>query len=349
MKKIGILTFTTGMNVGQRLQNYALQTLIEEEGFTAFTIRQKQPITVHKLMIRELLTSVKHPIKYLQRMLLFRKFNKQYIHFYKHKMDFCGPNREYLNNDFDAFIVGSDQIWNPNSPSVGNNFFLDFAPRSKRLTYAPSFSVNQIPNSYRAVYAKRLDGFDDISVREQTGAEIVKELTGKTATVVLDPTLLINIHKWNKLQERSILRPTHPYMLSFFLGTKPNTSLTELQESTGLPVVSIDADSPVGPSEALDLICHADLVATDSYHITIFSILYKRPFVNFQRKGTSLDMSSRFSTLYSLLHVTNRDWPYLKDHPREIFEMNFGKIQEFLHLKQVSSRAFLHNEFERLK
>lgn len=351
MKRIAILTFTNGMNIGQRLQNYALQTLLEEEGFSPYTIKQRLSWSAFKLTLKQKITMLKNPrhcFLMSRKANLFRKFNQENMIFSQMKLSFSGKQRQRIASSFDGFIVGSDQIWNPNSPFVGENFFLDFVPREKRLTYAPSFSVEQIPDSIADLYSERLNRFDQLSVREHAGADIIQALTGHQATVVLDPTLLLHREHWNKLMVPCGLRPQKSYILTLFLGTLPNEDISKLKSMVDLPIIAINAESSVGPAEFLDLVSHASLVATDSYHITIFSIIYEKPFVNFQRRETTIDMNSRFRTLYSSLSITNRDWVYLQDNPQEIFNLDFDKVRESLCKERISSRAFLHDELIRL-
>lgn len=120
----------------------------------------------------------------LRRKKHFDEFNKKHIEFYPKEMLFYGDNTAF-SKEFDCFIVGSDQVWNPSSPFVGANFFLTFAKKHQRLTYAPSFSVNEIPAEKENLYKDYLSGFPDITVREDIGATIVNELAGKPADVVL--------------------------------------------------------------------------------------------------------------------------------------------------------------------
>ena len=256
MKKIAILTFTNGMNIGQRLQNYALQTLIQGEGFSPYTIRQWPSWPALKTMAKGNLKICLNPKKYvkqIKRAILFHNFNKKYISFEKKRLLPFGKCRERFAAKFEGFIVGSDQIWNPNSPFVGENFFLDFVPEWKRFTYAPSFSVEKIPDFLNNVYSNRLNRFNYLSVREHAGASIIHSLTGRSASVVLDPTLLLTKNQWDKLIVPCSLRSDSPYVLSFFLGDKPHTDIAELKSKINYPIIDIDADSPIGPMEFLDL------------------------------------------------------------------------------------------------
>jgi len=346
--KVGILTFTNGTNIGQRLQNYALQEILCKMGFEVWTIRQSEPYShwqLFKSATKSLIKNAKNHQKTCEikkRNKQFENFNQRNIRLYPQTLPFYGDN-SWIKKDFDAFIVGSDQIWNPKSPYVGDNFFLGFADEHQRYTYAPSFSVEEIEEHSKAVMTKRLNCFSSISVREDRGAEIIKNLTGKDAQVVLDPTLMLSRDEWNKIKVKSPLRNQEKYILSVFLGSVPNSELQQTTDLLHCKLIHIDNTTPIDPSQFLDLAENAELIMTDSYHVTVFSTVYHIPFINFQRKGTTNDMNSRFKTLYRELGIQNRQWDYLKDHHNEILTMDYQHIDECLKAEQTQSQRFLEN------
>ncbi|KAB7788122.1 polysaccharide pyruvyl transferase family protein [Bifidobacterium cebidarum] len=343
--KIGILTFTDGTNLGQRLQNYALQTLLEECGCHAYTIRQSHPSPLIKRFLKSSRDCALHHSRFIverKREINFEAFNNGFIKFYGKKLNFKKPNLS-ICNDFDAFIVGSDQIWNPMSPFVGDNFFLRFAPYEKRLTYAPSFSVDNIPEKFIHQYQKRLEGFRYLSVREHRGAQIIQTITGRNAAVVLDPTLMIGRRHWEAISAPYEQIPDKPFILSMFLGGKPDISVHEISEYLHLPVLSIDSLTDINPSQFLGALKQASLVLTDSYHVTIFSILFNVPFVNFNRTG-SLNMNSRFETLYQSLGIDHRFWGTFEFG--DIMSVDFDTIRDHLECKRKESSLFLETELK---
>lgn len=341
--KIGILTFTDGTNIGQRLQNYALQEMLKHYADEVYTIKQKEPYSAYKLLkmrMKKLLLGLKD-LKGMtdeqKRRALFRKFNEKNIDFYGKKLSFHGDNT-WITGEFDAFVVGSDQVWNPRSPYVGGNFFLEFARPEQRYTYAPSFSVEDLPRNMIPLYKKRLMGFSDISVREDEGAEIVKGVTGRKSAVVLDPTLLVEKDVWDKIKMPFKGNGEKDYVLCVFLGT---TDIDSLRNTIKKDMIVISNTTPVSPAQFLDLVSRASLVLTDSYHVTIFSVIYHVPFINFERTGTKNDMSSRFKTLYRELRIKNRDWMYLVHHVDEMYDMDFKSIDYALTKEKEQSMAFL--------
>ncbi len=345
--KIGILTFTEGTNIGQRLQNYALQYVLEKEGIETFTIRQKYPVNKCKKFIKDTLFFVLHPKKrWIQnkREKCFKAFNQKYIHFYHKVLPFQGDNR-WLAKEFDAFIVGSDQVWSPLSHHVGSNYFLTFAQRQQRLTYAPSLSVEIMPEEKKEKFCEYFRGFDRITVREDRGAQIIKEVAGIDAEVVLDPTMLVERTEWEWLKKTDFPLPEKPYLLTMFLGQTPHDEIQCIAKQTGLEVLEITSSAAVSPCDFIYLVENASVVATDSYHITVFSNLFHRPFVNFIRSNGK-NMNSRFDTLYRLLGIENRNWNYLKEHMEEITEMDFSVIDDHLQKERERSMSILKEQLK---
>lgn len=348
--KVAILTFTDGTNIGQRLQNYALQHTIKNlnNNYDVYTIKQGYPFSTLKRDIKKAIAFLKHPTNELQkvkRQKKFNLFNERYIKFYHEYMPFCGDNTKY-SNIFDCFVVGSDQIWHPTSPFVGDNFFLTFARKEQRLTYAPSFSTDTIPENKREQYKKYLNGFSSITVREDKGATIVKEITGRVAEVVLDPTLLLTRKDYDKIKTNSSIRPNGKYILSMFLGGYPEKEVQTVSSVLGIQVLRLDSDAVIGPDEFLDLVENAELVLTDSYHITIFSIIYGTVFVNFSRRGKDSSMNSRFQTLYRLLGIENRTWDYIKTNTKELLNFDYQTVYKNLKIERERCILVLKRELE---
>lgn len=146
---------------------------------------------------------------------IFKEFSKKYLNETKFSISIKDIT-ENLENKYEYFVSGSDQVWNPNDPMVSEINFMTFAPKSKRLTYAPSFGVSSIPEKYKKDYSKWLEGLDNISVREEEGANIIKELTGKDARVVIDPTMLHTKEKWISISKSDINKPKGKYLLTYF-------------------------------------------------------------------------------------------------------------------------------------
>ncbi len=222
---------------------------------------------------------------------------------------------------FDVYVCGSDQIWNPflcredRVPRNERAYFLTFAKEAKRVSYAPSISVPQIPPDLRGEMTELLRGIPYLSCRELQGAELIRELSGRPAEVVLDPTLLLSNHDWSSLAIQP--RTNGEYILCYFLGEglEYRDFAVRLKEITGWPLIVISRRtldlreagaldySHAGPREFLGLVKNARLICTDSYHGTLFSINFEKPFFVFERPGSSGGQSSA-SRIHSILALT---------------------------------------------
>ena len=217
-----------------------------------------------------------------------------------------------LEDRFNYFIVGSDQVWNPHYDFVaGKCDFLTFARNNQKISYAASFGVNEIPYERKFEFAEYLKNFKAISVREKQGARIVEELVKRNAAVVLDPTLLLNENEWKQVEKKPVCSPKKEYVFVYSLGDKTDRfkdKIKQLKEKYEIfDVRSVQKNGkelPIGPSEFLYLIRNAEEVLTDSFHATVFSIIFHKKFVTFNRPG--LNMNSRIESLAELTGAKNR-------------------------------------------
>lgn len=274
--KIGILTFTDGTNYGQRLQNYALQELLASYGNDVYTIKQEHHYSIkHRVKVAiNNIAHIKQAVIQNKRKNVFDRFNNRYIKFYDQLLPENG--RGNLADEFDLFIAGSDQIWNPNSPFVNSNMFMQFAPKQKRATYAASFSVDEIPNNKREEFSRWIGDIDYVSVRELQAVKLVEELSGKKPVLSLDPTLLLDHQRWENIAEEAQSTVEFPdfYMISLFLGNDYTDEEKEIAKQTGLHLMQFKDFETAAPDEFLKIIKNASLVLTDSYHVTIFVLIH---------------------------------------------------------------------------
>ena len=304
MKKVAIVTIES-MNYGNRLQNYALQEVLQSIGCEVETF--------HREIIRK---GVKERIKRLMqnifrtKALRFRQFdsNIKFSNILVGRDDYP----DGLSDQFDYFVVGSDQVWNPHYDFVaGKCDFLMFANDTQKISYAASFGVSDIPREKKREFAERLSKFRVISVRETQGAKIIKDLTGREVPVVLDPTLLLNESKWRKVERKPSFCPKHKYAFVYALGDKSEQFKEKIEQLEGkYEIFDVRAmqkngkERPVGPSEFLYLIRNSEVVLTDSFHATVFSIVFHKKFITYNRQG--LNMNSRIVSLAELVGAMNR-------------------------------------------
>lgn len=292
-RKIGIITIQ-GDNYGAVLQAAALNHFLNARGFFAENLdyndtnRVKSGLSLKQKIINGLWTKV--AVKMLignRKAKKFERFRRDTIRF----SDSHWRSKEALAADcpqYDIYMSGSDQIWNPDVMLKDQNYLLAFAPDdAKKIAYASSFGKSKLPEDKKAVYKQLLTRFDSISVREKSGVDIVADLLGHGCAQVVDPTLLLTAEEWAALTD---YRPTgEPYILCYYMpGDKTVCAAIKkiaetLSKKTGYPVVNLglkeyykfvpgmDCRVDAGPADFVHLFLGAEYVVTNSFHGTAFS------------------------------------------------------------------------------
>lgn len=310
------------LNYGSALQAFATQWVLKTLGYDSEIIDYEYKAPVEKFTFK---LRVVYALVYIRD--LFRGFPKKrkksrFEKFYSEY--FTLTDKRYTADsivvsppEFDVYMSGSDQVWNPRFAGNDVNFMLAFAPKDKlKLSFASSFATDIIDNEHRNLYAPYLSRFDAISVREQTGIAIVKDLTGKESTVCCDPTLLLSQDIISKLSSQSAITVGYKYVLVYglYYMFNPYPYLYEIvnyvSDKLKCRVVYLEgrnADlfkrnakvvSDAGPCEFLWLFEHAEFVVTTSFHGTAFSLLYEKPF--FSVVDNSVTTDSRITSLCKL-------------------------------------------------
>ncbi|WP_370840240.1 polysaccharide pyruvyl transferase family protein [Megamonas funiformis] len=359
--KVAIVTLPGHFNYGNRLQNYALQKFISNYAETVETLwyenyylPEMKNGKLDKVYLKNVLKFIlnwkgmrekeKNYGKNCIRQYNIRNFSDKYINIkYDYKID------ENLNNIYDYFIAGSDQIWflNRNYSYIR---FLRFADKNKRIAYAPSFGVSKIPN--KDIDKNRLKQFLKemklISIRETAGAKIIYELTGKRVPVLVDPTILLSKEEWQEIEMTPRWYNGEKYILTYFLGN-PSPIIKNIAEKNNWKIYNLmdinTLDLYVSRvEEFIYLIEHAQLMCTDSFHGTVFSILMNTPFLvlNRQEKGMP-DMTSRIDTLLELFgyqdrYIINGECNLSED---EILYMDFSNVKAIQEREIERSTTYL--------
>ena len=226
MKKVGIITLSGNYNYGNRLQNYAMQEAYKKLGFEVETIwnnigqnpEYKSPLLVRfKNIIKPLFGKINYDKVRNERNQNFANFTNNYINNSNYIINNDEENNE-LNKMYDYFSVGSDQVWNYTFNIMSEIEFLKFADSEKTIAYAPSFGISMIPKIMEDTYIYGLKHIKHLSVREDAGAKIIKDLTGRDAQVVLDPTMLLLKEDYEKIEKKPKTDITKKYILLYFLG-----------------------------------------------------------------------------------------------------------------------------------
>lgn len=255
---------------------------------------------------------------------------------------------------YSSVLVGSDQLWLPGNIAAGY-YTLNFVPETvNTIAYATSFGQSSLPKDSARKAALFLKKIRHIGVREESGQKLVKELAGRDVPVVCDPTLLFTGEEWLSIQKDEPI-VEDKYILCYFLGNNPphREFAKRLREATGCKIIALThldefvksdesyADETpynVNPADFLNLIRNATYVCTDSFHCSVFSMLYKKVFFTFKRyaRKTKSSTNSRLDTLFRLAGVSERILEGTEDIQKCLYmeidynsvHQNFAKIRE---------------------
>ena len=382
-KKVGIVSCYFKHNYGSMLQAYATQKILDDMNIENETINIDKNIdfsngkkkyymgqVLNFQFIKSKLGMIKLKLdkkinKNLGKNISIR--DKKYEEFRK-TFRLTEPYKTYaeLNEkaekDYSSVIVGSDQLWLPVNV-VADYYTLNWVPEDvNKISFSTSFGVSIIPEKYKEAYKKFLNRINYLSTREVAGQKIIKELTGRDATLVCDPTLLFSKYEWMSIQqEEPIIKGK--YIFCYFLGKniEHRKFAERLKEKTGYKIVSLNhadeyvkysdvfADETpydVGPAEFLNMIRNAEYVCTDSFHGTVFSLINNVKFFTFRRYSNKSKVStnSRIDSLLGIVNLKERLINGDEDVEKEIekkidFENVNIKLEEFRNI----SKEFLKN------
>lgn len=352
-KKIGIITLQSYTpNYGNRLQNYAVQEVYTKLGYIPETLFYNKNYNTFKQYIKSAIKVLSFgkikrsadSIYTLKKRQAFGKFNDKYINYA------IVSKISDVEKNYDFFSVGSDQVWNPKwlSERLKERFFLDFKAENKKLAFSASFGVDAI--SYDQKIVDCLKDFKAISVREEAGAKIINDLTGEKATVLVDPTMLLSQEEWRKIAKKPKNAKEDEFILTYFLSPKCNEAcekLEEIRKDKEVYELLDPKDKIAGmadPSEFLWLFDHADIILTDSFHACIFSFLFDKPFIVFDRNWNGGNMNSRLETLLSKLGVERK---YIHSGlENDIWEHDYREGNRQLKLEREYAVKFLKEALE---
>ncbi len=375
MKKIGILTLPLHSNYGGLLQAFALQRTLENLGHKALLIDGKD---VHSSRLRKMLSlSKQYLLKIIKGSSVVQpdwttlkekeiigqhtsRFVREHIKT-TDKLPSVINYRVIEKYQFDAYVVGSDQVWRPQyTPSITNYFydFLSSIDNVKRIAYAASFGVDQwLFTVDQTIKCKALaKKFDAVGVREDSGIELCKEKLGIDSVKTLDPTLLLSKEVYEDLVREDLSSKPKGNMFSYVLDTsEENTEIIQkVSKILGLtPFVIMpekdmsalsknNIDKYIFPSvtEWINGFVNAEFVITDSFHGTLFSIIFNRPFISIGNKKRGL---SRFTSILSMLGLENRLVLSVEDISEKLLmnPIDYERVNKVLEVKRKKSIEFL--------
>lgn len=350
MKRIAIITLhSIEPNYGNCLQNYAVQIVYNSLGFDTSTELYRNEYFCKKDILKIIILKLSFGMvpraserynSYCKKQ-SFQKFYDKYIKSITHR------RVTDIIDKYDFFSVGSDQVWNYKwyNGDDCSRFLLSFVDSPNKIAFSPSFGVESIDDNWRDVYANELSKFKAISVREKTGAEIIKQLTGRDAAVIVDPTMLLSKADWKKISKKPKGVEEDGYVLTYFLSPMSNEARNRLENvSKGFKVYKLnDCEDTIigksGPSEFIWLFEHANLILTDSFHACVFSFLFGKPFIVFDRNWNGLNMNSRIDTL---LHTFRLERKYANSGlENDIWEHDYTEGYKQLENEREKAIKFL--------
>lgn len=380
--KIGVITYHEPISYGAHLQCLGLQIYLEEIGCNPeiidysknayLELRSTQKI---KSLIKRIFNVLKSPISFIKaknnakniekekekfRDLLternnkFKDFEKKYYTLSKKRYEKYSELKKECPV-YDAYICGSDQIWNPSFCDMDDNYFLSFAPKNKRIAYAPSFGVSKIPSYAKREYKKRLEGITKISIREKTGAKIIKKLTNQDVPVVIDPTFLVSKEKWLEIANNSDIDLPSEYIVTYFIGIDDYIKQYINEIKTKYPnyeIINLVFDQTnLGPCDFIKLISKAKFVFTNSFHGLAFAINLNIPFA----VGKTLkdfggnSAFSRMEDLLEILELSDRIYFCDKELNDNWLQLDYSKANKRKEIVVEKSKRYLIEALNSIK
>lgn len=387
MKPIGLVTCYFHHNYGSMLQAYATEMIMQQMGLPFQTIACKAPINYMKenkllYIIKKLLIAdwkmrlgkmkieraKKDYPEFARNWDIRNKAFDQFAETFFHVSSYCKNREELIKmaENYSAFLVGSDQLWRTDSVEHGY-YTLEWVPdHIRKIAYSTSIGVKEVPWFQVEKNKRFMNRFDHIALREQSACDLVYKLTGRKVPVVLDPTLLFTGDQWLGIQQQEPLT-NGKYIFCYLLGDNPlqREFIKRVKEKTGYKIVALqqlddyipsdegfaDEAPYVGPREFLNYIRNAEYVFTDSFHCSVFSILYKKNFFTFSRFAEGAKQSTN-TRIDNLLHITGlEDRRMTKDKTVDgviNYKGPFDGVDDKLNAYRKSSMEYLHNALKDL-
>ncbi len=361
--KVGVVTFHNAHNYGASLQAWALQRVLKNLG-TEPGIIHYHPESIDRLYVPPKQNTLKKKLKYIlkekyrnrvkDQVYKYHKYNK----FIRDNFNLIGDFTEYdelkkANLNLDAYITGSDQVWNSDHTNgFDPAYMLDFAEEGKlKISYAASVGREYILPQYREQFKESLKTYTSISVREASARPAITALTDKPVSVVLDPTLLLDRKDYEDLKVPGKIKER--YILVYMMEANKDLIrfANKLSVATGIPIIQ---RKPLGifrnelasyytdeAGEFLGEIENAEYVLTNSFHATVFSLIYEKPFISMLHTSTGARTRDLLKTVGLESHILYdpSEFHDMKQFEIKDKEQLRGRIKEL----QKDSYEFLQN------
>lgn len=371
-RKVLLTTVFTGYNYGSSLQAFAGKAFLNSLGLDCKLVARKSLVKGRNIQLRKFLVIAFRSLFVSKKG--FTTFQKQYakamignsaekfLQFEREYLKPCYLSWQELKREATsstACFSGSDQIWNSSTLYVDPLYYLRFAPQKKRVAFAPSFGRDFVSEYNKEKMASWIADIPYLSVREDSGVTLVKQLTERKAKQLLDPTLMISSEQWCSLL--SLPSGTNRYILAYFLDTPSDKARMVLKEMSALlkcKVISIphefadmtycDEKVAAGPIEFLKLVKNAQLVCTDSFHGTAFSINFHTPFYVFERAyGTASKQSSRVLSILRKVNMLDRYEP--KGNYEKWNYIDFEQSDKILSEERIKCKTYVCEALDKIE
>ena len=347
--RIAMLTLNVYDNYGNMLQKYALYRTLKKfaETVEVLWIASLKSFTPYELEVnRHAVGNLRDAAFKSVRQNKFKEFSEANMH-----TRFSIPNLEDLADEYDFFVVGSDQVWNPEFYVPGR--FLDFAPPEKRIAYAASIAIPELPEKFIENYRQKIPEMAHVSVREREGCNLIEKLTGTRPLQVVDPIFLLSPEEWREMAKPPTWfdpdKYANGYMLTHFFNGKPPRQVHALAEKLELPMINLrDIDNfnyyTVGVEEFLYLVSNAALICSNNYHATAFATIFQRPFIVYRYGNLLLSRFTRMNSFLNLFKLKDRlTDSELNLKVEEPLLIDFSACKEILRTEQAKALKFLTN------
>ncbi len=353
MLKVCGVTFDKTMNYGSCLQAYALQTIIEQQAVGGFNRCQYSLLPIMSMRgypkakgIKELRNRLADALRFM-----FRSFEKKHMHYAQ-----CDSieNLGELNNEYDAFVCGSDVIWSPQFNKGVNAYYLKFANKYA-FSYAASFGRAKLSDEEKKELKQNLSQLKRIGVRETTAERMIEAYTERLAETVLDPVLLLEKNKWDTIAYRQDNKVPYIFLYVTHFTSEIDEYIKALKIETGFPVITVTTGFVntmktkkiciPSPQRWLSLLKHADYVVTNSFHATAFSVIYHKRFFTVMHGEKAGGINVR---MYDFLHELGLEDRLLNVVPDvlNLDEIDYTRADARLEELRKESMAFLQENLE---
>lgn len=370
--KIGIITITGEMNYGNSFQNYAVIKTLNRLGATAQTVITEYSLPEYFRLKKRgdfklkpflksygrIVLKYKMIIPFFFRKLKFRIFNLKYLNLSKKKNFELSP---IDCNDYDLYVFGSDQIWNFSLDRMrsGIDYYTgDFSPNVKKIAYSASIGINYIPDECSEKVRENLNRFSAISVRENSGREILDTLLEKSVCVTVDPTLMLDCGEWLKIAKKPhFFGKNKRFILTYFLGEYSDEIIRfakKIAQKYNCEIVDLCSEWSLlskrdrkgyysfSPNEFLWLVSNCEIMLTDSFHGSVFSMIFEKPFRCFERNQEGIaDMSSRTQTLFNAFNIENWCVGDVSEDINNVFYKDYSNVNQILNQKRQEAYDYL--------